>query len=191
MNTLLSSYTFPCGQSLEIIQGSLTQETVDAIVNAANSHLAHGSGVARAIANAGGPAVQAESKAWVREHGPVSHAEPAYTSGGNMPCRYVIHAAGPIWGEGEEDRKLAEAIRGSLDLAVKLQLSSIAFPAISTGIFGFPKDRAARIFFSTLQDYYQQQPDSPVKLTRLVLWENESASIFAAEASRHFGSLAQ
>jgi O-acetyl-ADP-ribose deacetylase len=188
MNPLLSAYRLPSGQSLEIVQGSITHQTVDAIVNAANSRLRHGAGVAGAISSAGGRAIQEESDAWVREHGPVSHAEPAYTSGGNLPCRYVIHAVGPIWGEGEEDHKLAEAIHGSLALAAKLQLSSLALPAISTGIFGFPKNRAAQVIIAALKNYYQMQPDSPVKLVRLVLWETDSASVFAAEAKSQFSS---
>ena len=101
MNQVRKEHTFPSGQVLQIARGDITAETVDAIVNAANSHLMHGAGVAGAIVRRGGPQIQVESSQWVREHGLVSHAEPAYTHAGNLPCRYVIHAVGPVWGEGE------------------------------------------------------------------------------------------
>ena len=94
--TVLKTHTFSGGQQLHLVQGDITQEEVGAIVNAANLHLQHGGGVAGIISRRGGPQIQQESDAWVREHGPVSHAKPAYTSGGDLPCRYVIHAVGPI-----------------------------------------------------------------------------------------------
>lgn len=125
---------------LQLVEGDITTAKVDAIVNAANAHLQHGGGVAGIISRKGGPVIQRESDLWVREHGSVRHAEPAVTSGGSLPCRYVLHAVGPVWGEGDEDRKLAEAVTGSLRAADQLELTSIAFPAISTGIFGFPKE---------------------------------------------------
>ena len=157
MNTILRQSTLPGGETLQLIQGDLTTEQVDAIVNAANAHLQHGGGVAGMISRRGGPQVQAESDAWVRQHGPVSHAEPAYTSAGQLPCRYVIHAVGPVWGEGDEDNKLAAAVNGSLKLADRLGLKSIALPAISTGIFGFPRLRAARVILAAVWDYFSQQ----------------------------------
>lgn len=178
MNQTFMDYVFPSGQKLQIAQGDITAETVDAIVNAANSHLLHGAGVAGAIVRRGGPLIQAESTQWVREHGPVSHAEPAVTLAGNLPCRYIIHAVGPMWGEGEEKAKLEAAIRGSLRLAEKLSLSSIAFPAISTGIFGFPKPLAAGAILSTIQNYLTHNPSSTLKLIRLVLYDQETLQAF-------------
>jgi len=171
MNIILKQYTFSSGQVLQLVHGDITAENVDAIVNAANSHLAHGAGVAGAIVRSGGPTIQFESNRWVKEHGLVSHAEPAYTSGGNLPCRYVIHAVGPVWGDGDEELKLGQAIRGSLALGDKLNLSSIAFPAISTGIFGFPKALAARVMLNTIQDYLSSYPASRMELIRLVLYD--------------------
>lgn len=177
-NQTLIDYTFSTGQSLQIAQGDLTAEVVDAIVNAANSHLMHGAGVAGAILRRGGPVIQAESNQWVDLHGPVSHAEPALTRAGNLPCQYVIHAVGPMWGEGDEDAKLQEAIRGALQLADRLGLSSIAFPAISTGIYGFPKERAARVTISAILDHIEQVPTSGLKLIRLVLFDQETLQAF-------------
>jgi O-acetyl-ADP-ribose deacetylase (regulator of RNase III) len=178
MTLILREIVFPSGQTLQLVQGDLTTEAVDAIVNAANRHLQHGGGVAGMIVRRGGRQIQADSDAWVREHGPVSHAEPAYTGAGNLPCRYVIHAVGPVWGEGSEDNKLAAAVTGSLALADRLELRSIAFPAISTGIFGFPKERAAEVIFSTITAYFSQPPASGLQLVRLTLFDQPTIDAF-------------
>src|SRR5512143_4256941 len=153
MNTVLSEHVLSTNQIIQIVQGDITTEAVDAIVNAANEHLQHGGGVAWAISKKGGSTIQKESDAWIRHHGAVSHARPAWTSGGQLPAKYVIHAVGPVWGDGDEDNKLESAVTGSLRVAEELKCSSIALPAISTGIFGFPKERAAEIIFSTLETY--------------------------------------
>ena len=179
-------HLLPGGQSVDICQGDLTALHVDAIVNAANAQLAHGGGVAAAISRAGGPAIQQESSAWVRGRGPVSHAQPAYTSGGNMPCKFVIHAVGPVWGSGEEEDKLAAAINGSLALADELKLASIAFPAISTGIFGFPKELAASIFMQTIPDYFVRNPQGTLKFVSLVLYDSPTLSIFSEVFKKEF-----
>ena len=178
MNLVMLEHTFATGQSLQLVQGDLTQESVDAIVNAANSRLAHGGGVAAAIVRRGGAQIQAESNAWVRQHGPVTHERPAYTNGGSLPCRYVIHAVGPVWGEGDEDARLYAAIRGALRLADQLQLRSIAFPAISTGIFGFPKERAAGVFYAAIRDYFIQDPASSLQQVRLTLFDDPTIQAF-------------
>src|SRR5512141_2467533 len=102
--------------------------------------------------------IQKESEAWIRQHGRVTQAHPAWTSGGRLPARYVIHAVGPVWGEGNEEQKLSDAVIGSLRLADELTCASIAMPAISTGIYGFPKERAARIIFTAIEDYFTSQP---------------------------------
>ncbi len=169
-------HTYPNGTLLEICQGDLTQEPVDAIVNAANEHLLHGGGIAGAIVRRGGEIIQQESNAWVEAHGPVRHAHPAVTTAGSLPCSFVIHAVGPVWGTGDEDDKLAQAIRGALEIAARMGLASIAFPAISTGIFGFPKTRAAGIFFDTFSAFFQQP--SEIMLVRLVLFDELTLQAF-------------
>ncbi|HZD57069.1 MAG TPA: macro domain-containing protein [Anaerolineales bacterium] len=178
MNQVLSAHMLSSGQEIQIVQGDLTKENVGAIVNAANEHLQHGGGVARAIARAGGPVIQEQSNQWVREHGPISHAEPAYTHAGDLLARYVIHAVGPVWGSGDEDSKLAAAVDGSLKVADQLHLSSMAFPAISTGIFGFPKERAARVILKSIQDYFAASPDSGLKQVRLTLYDQPTVDAF-------------
>ena len=178
MNTLLVEHTLPTGQTVQIVQGDITAEEVDAIVNAANELLQHGGGVAWAISKKGGPAIQKESDAWIRHHGPVSHVRPAWTSGGHLPAKYVIHAVGPVWGEGDEDNKLGSAVTGSLRVADELKCASIALPAISTGIFGFPKDRAAGIIFSAIEKYFVENSSSGLRYVRLVLFDQSTIDVF-------------
>jgi O-acetyl-ADP-ribose deacetylase (regulator of RNase III) len=178
MSETLHSRTFPGGQQFLLIKGDLTQQPVDAIVNAANSSLQHGGGVAAVISRAGGPAIQQESDVWVRQHGPVSHDRPAYTGAGRLQQKYIIHAVGPVWGSGDEDRKLAEAVTGSLQVAEELELTSIAFPAISTGIFGFPKPRAAGVFYRAVHQYFTANPACPLTSVRLVLYDQPTIDIF-------------
>jgi O-acetyl-ADP-ribose deacetylase (regulator of RNase III) len=178
MNQVLKEYVFPSGQKLQLVQGDITVEKVDAIVNAANASLNHGGGVAAAISTKGGPQIQAESDAWVRQHGPVSHAKPAITGGGRLPARYVIHAVGPVWGEGNEDAKLLQAVLGSLKLAEEQHLGSIALPAISTGIFRFPKERAAGVILKAIQDYLAQTPASGLTHIRLTLYDQPTLEAF-------------
>ncbi len=178
MKTVLKEKILPTGQSLQIVQGDITTEEVDAIVNAANEHLQHGGGVAWAISKRGGPAIQQESDEWIRAKGAVSHAHPAWTSGGRLPAKYVIHAVGPVWGVGEEDAKLSEAVSGSLQVADELGLKSIAFPAISTGIFGFPKERAAKVILKSLETYFSENTTSGIKTIKLVLFDRSTAGVF-------------
>ena len=177
MNTVLIERTLSSGQVLQIVQGDITMEEVDAIVNAANEHLQHGGGVAWAIVRRGGDDIQKESNKWIQQHGLVSHAHPAWTSGGALPAKYIIHAVGPVWGDGDEDKKLTDAVTGSLRVADELKCSSIAMPAISTGIFGFPKDRAAGIIFKTVEKYFIENI-SGLKIIRITLFDQTTIDIF-------------
>ncbi len=187
MDELVKTRRLETGQELEIWRGDITALAVDAIVNAANAHLAHGGGVAAAIARKGGPAIQRESDAWVRQHGPVTHEQPAYTSGGSLPCKHVIHAVGPVWGEGDEGQKLTAAINGSLALADELGLVSIAFPAISTGIFGFPKHLAAAIFMNAIPAYFSAHPGSSLKNVKIVLFDDATLDSFSSAFEQAYG----
>ena len=175
---VLNTYQVETGHKITLMQGDLTAQKVDAIVNAANPRLRHGGGVAAMILRKGGRVINQESIQWLREHGPVTHANPAVTSGGELPSKYVIHAVGPIWGRGNEDQKLAEAISGSLELAEELSLNSIAFSAISTGIFGFPRKRAARVFYQTFLSYFAEHPDSPLTDVRMVVYDEPTSEAF-------------
>ena len=138
--------------TLEIMMGDITQLSADAIVNAANAQLVLGGGVAGAIRRAGGPAIQEECD----RIGGSFVGGAAITTGGNLKARHVIHAVGPRWGEGDERNKLRNAVANSLGLAEKHNLDSIAFPAISTGIFGFPKEPAAEIMLSAAVEHLKK-----------------------------------
>ncbi|PWH13701.1 MAG: Appr-1-p processing protein [Ardenticatenia bacterium] len=174
---------------IRIVQGDLTEEQVDAIVNAANEHLQHGGGVAGAIVRKGGQVIQEESDRWVREHGSVRTGTAAITGAGALPCRYVIHTVGPVWhggGQGEE-ALLASAVRSALDMAVRHQLSSVSLPAISSGIFGFPKARCAEIILQEVYDHLSSRPDSTLREINLCNIDSETSQILLEEARRRWG----
>ncbi|MFN3742597.1 MAG: macro domain-containing protein [Anaerolineales bacterium] len=173
MNQVLRERRLPNEVSLKLVRGDLTREQVDAIVNAANEWLMHGGGVAGAIVAKGGESIQRESDEWVRRHGPITHERPAWTSGGRLPARYVIHAVGPRWGEGREEERLRITIRSALDRARALGVNSIAFPLISAGIFGYPSLEAARVILETLLTWAQEHPQ-PADV-RLVIYEQSLA----------------
>jgi O-acetyl-ADP-ribose deacetylase (regulator of RNase III) len=168
---------------LVLLQGDITEMDTDAIVNAANKNLVLGAGVAGAIRTKGGLTIQEECN---RIGGaPVGGA--AITTGGNLKANYVIHAVGPRMGEGDEDEKLADATRNSLNLAEEKGLSSIAFPAISTGIFGFPKDRCSQIMLATAVEALKKKETS-LKEVVFCLWGEETLQIFEETARKLFSS---
>jgi O-acetyl-ADP-ribose deacetylase (regulator of RNase III) len=159
---------------IRLVKGDITDLDVDAIVNAANSELKMGGGVAGAILRRGGWTVQDECDRIGRC--PVGGA--VITTGGKLKARYVIHAVGPIFGEGNEDEKLANATLNSLRIADKHSLRSIAFPAISTGIFGFPRDRCARIMLPATITYLQNNKTT-LKLVIFCLYDTDTYGVFA------------
>ena len=168
-------------KQLILVQGDITEMDTAAIVNAANKDLILGAGVAGAISTKGGPTIQEECN-----HiggAPVGGA--AITTGGDLKARYVIHAVGPRMGEGDEDRKLADATRNSLKLANEKGLASITFPAISTGIFGFPKDRCARIMLTTVAETLKKE-DTSLEEVVFCLWGEETLQVFQNEAEEMF-----
>ena len=162
------------GQSrLELVQGDLTRELVDAIVNAANSGLMGGGGVDGAIHAAGGPAIDQECREILERQGPLPAGEVVLTSGGRLAARHVIHTVGPVWRGGKhgEAETLARCYRNSLELAAMRGLSSVAFPAISTGVYGYPVQEAAAVALRTLREALLA--GSPVSLVRCVLFSEE------------------
>ncbi len=158
----------------------------DVIVNAANKNLAHGGGVAAAIVKRGGQIIQEESSKWIEVHGPISHSQPAFTSAGKINCKFVIHTVRPVWGEGNEDRKLVQAIHSSLVLANDLHAKSISFPAISTGIFGFPTDRAADIFMEEISAYSNNNQSQSIQKIILVLFNPRTLNTFIISFDNYF-----
>lgn len=139
---------------IEVVNGDLTQQRVDAIVNAANEHLQHGGGVAAAIVRAGGDVIQRESDSWVKEHGPLEPGQAAVTSAGSLPAAKLIHVVGPRYREGQDNPALlAQAVGAALAAAKSHGCRSIALPAISTGIFGYPRQEACRVIVRAIRDW--------------------------------------
>jgi O-acetyl-ADP-ribose deacetylase (regulator of RNase III) len=163
---------------LEIVQGDITREHVDAIVNAANESLLGGGGVDGAIHRAGGPAILAEC----RRLGGCPTGEVRATGGGELPARYVLHAVGPVWHGGThgEPALLASCYHGALELAEQLDCRSIAFPAISTGVYGYPPELAAGVALEAIREH----AGPSLELVRLVCFSEDSRRILEAARAR-------
>jgi O-acetyl-ADP-ribose deacetylase len=144
------------GTAIKVVRGDITEMDVDAIVNAANSYLQHGGGVAGAIVRKGGEIIQEESN----RIGFVAVGSCAVTTGGSLKAGHVIHAVGPRWGEGDEENKLKNAVCNTLKLASHKSFQSLAMPAISAGIFGFPKERCASIIVHEVISFLNEQTTS-------------------------------
>ena len=151
--------------AIKLIQGDITQQQTDAIVNAANSSLMGGGGVDGAIHRAGGPEILKQCKEIVARQGQLPTGQAVITSAGNMKARYIIHTVGPIWHSGNrnEQQLLADAYHNSLKLATENNLKSISFPSISTGAYRFPIDQAAVVALKTVNAFLQNQPLDEVR----------------------------
>ena len=163
---------------INLYQGDITELDTEAIVNAANASLIMGGGVAGAIKRKGGPSIQEECN----RIGGTMVGGAVVTGAGNLKAKYVIHAVGPRYGEGNEDEKLKNATLSALKRAREKKLSSIALPAISTGIFGFPLDRAAKIMVKTVKDFLTIP--SSLRLIVFALFDKESYDAFAKELKK-------
>jgi len=190
MREILYEHVTSAGQVVRVGQGDLTDEAVDAIVNAANEHLAHGGGVAGAIVRKGGYSIQEESNRWVQTHGPVRTGTAAITGAGSLPARWVIHAVGPVWRDrGDEPELLAGAVRSALEAATAHGLESVSLPAISSGIFGFPKPLCAEVMWATVLDYLAAHPDGSVCEVNFCNLDRHTAEILRDQAIRRFGEI--
>jgi O-acetyl-ADP-ribose deacetylase (regulator of RNase III) len=160
--------------TLEIVQGDITQQNTEAIGNAANSALAGGGGVDGAIHRAGGPTLMSELRAKYKGC-PTGSA--VITGGGNLKAKYVIHAVGPRYsGSPKDPELLSSAYRKSLELCTQNKIYSMAFPSISTGIYGYPVEEASRIALKTVMDYLKDYPE--IKLVRFVLFDSKTYSVY-------------
>ncbi len=166
--------------ALELVEADITELAVDALVNPANEQLKLGSGIAGAIREKGGPSIQKECN----RIGETPVGTAVITGAGGLRASHVIHAVGPRMGEGDEDRKLASAVRSSLALADRHALASVAIPAISTGNFGFPMDRCARITLTEIHRYLQG--GTKLKRVVVVLFDEAAFTAFSRELRRGF-----
>jgi len=160
--------------ALELVEGDITKQDTDAIVNAANKTLLGGGGVDGAIHRAGGPAILAEC----RTLNGCETGDAKITTGGNLKAKYVIHTVGPVYRDGRsgEPELLASCHRRSLEVAVENGVRSIAFPAISTGVYGYPIDKAAEVALRTVIEFLKQEP--PIDLVRFVLFGQQAFEAF-------------
>lgn len=160
------------------VVGDLTRVEVDAVVNAANAGLQHGGGVAGALARAAGPALQQESDAWIDQHGPLEVGQAAVTGGGDLPAGWVVHVAGPVYGQGrpDDEEHLRAATRGALYAADQQGATSIALPAISAGIYGYPPEEATRVIADEVVRVVDRTSLAEVLLVGL---DEPSARLFA------------
>ena len=167
-----------------LVQGDITKQETDAIVNAANSGLMGGGGVDGAIHRAGGPAILEECKKIIARIGRLPTGKAVLTSGGNLRARYVIHTVGPVWHGGNrgEAELLASAYNESLKLAAEHKLKSVAFPSISTGAYGYPVPEAAEVALSTVTSFLQDESTSLEKII-FVLYDFGSYRTYALELS--------
>ncbi len=161
-------------------QGDLTAQDSDAIVNAANEQLQHGGGLAAAIATAGGPEIQEESNDWVEMHGPVRTGSAAITGAGRLAARWVVHTVGPRYRHDQDNESLLRlAVSSALDLAARNGARSVSLPAISAGVFGYPRDEAAAVIADEVISWLEDHPDT-LEEVRLVGYDEEAADDFAA-----------
>lgn len=166
-----------------VVRGDLTRQPVAAVVNAANRELQHGGGVAQAIVRTGGRVIQEESDAWIREHGPVGRGQAAVTTGGMLIASHVIHVVGPVYRPGQDNAEmLRDAVFAALDAAADNDLTSIAFPAISAGIFGYPPAEATAVITEAVINWLKATPN-PLVEVRLVGFSEEMSDLFADAVS--------
>lgn len=164
-------------KTLRLVFGDITERDVDAIVNAANSNLQHGGGVAGAIVRKGGQIIQEESD----KIGFVPVGNAALTTAGKLSAKFVIHTVGPRMGEGDEDNKLKDAVRNTLLLASEKGLKSISMPAISSGIFGFPKDRCAMILVNESERFLKENHHASLSVVEFCIFDESTLSHFRQE----------
>lgn len=163
---------------IELVKGDITKVTVDAIVNAANSSLLGGGGVDGAIHKAGGPAILEECRKIRARQGGCKTGEAVITTAGNLPAQYVIHTVGPVWQNGQKGEKelLRLAYYNSLKLAEENNITSISFPNISTGIYGFPREQAAPVAIQTVQNFIR--PHAIIQKIVFVCFDEDNYSIY-------------
>ncbi len=167
------------GTRLRLLRGDITEQQVDGIVNAANPLLTPGGGVSGAIHRAGGPEVTRAAAALRRERGPLSPGEAVITPGGNLPARWVLHTVGPVWRGGRhgEAEALARAYSACLRLAVERGLSTLAFPSISTGVYGYPVEKAAPVALGAVRAFLEEHPRALAEV-RFVLFSSSDLEAY-------------
>jgi len=162
---------------IRLVKGDITESNMDVIVNAANSYLKHGAGVAGAIVRKGGSIIQQESD----KIGYVQVGSAVITTSGRLPCNAVIHTVGPRMGQGNEDNKLRKSVQSCLRLATEKGFKSISMPAVSSGIFGFPKDRCAKILLEESKSFLEVNKKTSIQIIEFCIFDDETLGYFKSE----------
>jgi putative ATPase len=178
---MLAHLEFPGGKTFAAVHADLLREPVDAIVNAANGYLAHGGGVAAAIARAAGPDLVREGDTLVGRDGPIPTGSAAVTTAGRLPFKAVIHAVGPRQGDGDEEFKLTSALVSAFRLAEERGWNSLSFPAVSSGIFAVPPDVCARAYVAAVRQFWTENANAGLSMIRLCVFPGAVADAVKAE----------
>ena len=181
---MIAREAYPGGRAFEVVVGDLLSEESDAIVNAANGRLAHGGGVAAAIARAAGPALQEEGDRIVAAGGEVDVGEAVVTTAGRLPFKGVIHAVGPHMGVGQEEDRLVQALGAAFRRAHERGWASVSFPAVSSGIFAVPLQVCARAYVRAVRGFFAAHPDTSLRTVRLCLFDGPLVGLVKGELSR-------
>jgi putative ATPase len=167
------------GTAVRVVEADITTMEVDVVVNAANERLAHGGGVAAALAAAGGSRIQRDSDAWVREHGPVQRGQAAVTTAGSMPSNHIVHVVGPRYRADQDNAALLrEAVHAALNGAADVGAATVALPAISAGIFGYPPAEATAVITEACVEWLDAHP-AALSTVWLVGYDHATAELFA------------
>ncbi|MDJ0664972.1 MAG: macro domain-containing protein [Acidimicrobiia bacterium] len=170
------------GTNILAVEGDVTRQPVEGVVNSANESLQHKEGVATAVVRTGGRVIQEESDTWVREHGPVEPGAAAVTTGGMLQASHVIHTVAPYYAPDTSDGVLWAAVAATLDAAVEHELESLAFPLLGAGLRGYPAERSASVMVEAVVTWLTANPDLLTEI-RLVGFSQHDAELFAAALS--------
>jgi putative ATPase len=181
---MIAREEYPGGRTFEVVVGDLLAEPTDAIVNAANCQLAHGGGVAAAIARAAGPALEQEGDRIVAERGRLEVGEAVVTSAGRLAFKGVIHAVGPRQGAGNEEEDLVRALGSAFRCAHERGWGSVSFPAVSSGIFAVPLDVCARAYVRAVREFMAAHPDTSLRSVRLCLFKGPLVAVVQQELGK-------
>jgi len=181
---MIAREEYPGGRAFEVVVSNLLTESTDAIVNAANGQLAHGGGVAAAIARAAGKALEEEGDRIVAVRGPLAVGEAVVTTAGRLPFKGVIHAVGPQQGVGQEEERLVQALDAAFLRANERGWASVSFPAVSSGIFAVPLEVCARAYVRAVRGFLHDHPDTSLKTVRLCLVDGPLVALVRQELER-------
>jgi O-acetyl-ADP-ribose deacetylase (regulator of RNase III) len=184
--TIIVKKTFSGGQTFTVVVNDILYEPVQCIVNAANGMLAHGGGLAATIAEAAGSVLLADCREIIAQRGRIPSGHAVVSKAGDLPCKGVIHAVGPKMGEGDEEKKIVQALRAAFEIAEERRWKSLSFPAISSGIFLVPLPICAKSYLRAVKEFYGQNPGAQLREIRLCLFMGPLLDVVKKEWQKVF-----